>query len=122
MTQRVITSLICDMPHGGETPAVLSRTLVLDGEAREMDLCGFHDQVLMSATTAFMDAGRKVASPRPQRTAATTAARSATTKRDRSGDVSAVRAWAQSQGLPVTARGRLSNEVKQAYDEAHPAA
>ena len=55
----------------------------------------------------FIDAGRRMTQRRAVRTA-----------RSRS-DLSAVRKWAQDQGMAVAERGRISADVLTQYDAAH---
>jgi hypothetical protein len=35
-------------------------------------------------------------------------------------DTEAVRAWAKTQGLPVSDRGRIAKDVRQQYNDANP--
>jgi hypothetical protein len=34
-------------------------------------------------------------------------------------DIPQIRAWAEAQGMDVSARGRIKKEILDAYDEAH---
>lgn len=40
--------------------------------------------------------------------------------RRRAGNLASLRAWARENGYPVSDRGRVSTEVKEAFDAAHP--
>ena len=53
-------TLTCDMPHGGQTPAKATRTIVIGNDTREIDLCLPHDLELARKTAPFMEAGRAV--------------------------------------------------------------
>jgi hypothetical protein len=87
-------------------------TFGLDGTSYEIDLNKKNAAALREALATYVGHGRKVGSaPRRGRKAAasTTGGTSAREIRD----------WARSNGLTVPDRGRVSAEVRQAFDAAH---
>ena len=84
----------------------------LDGRQYEIDLSDANAQRLRSALAPFISAGRSVAG----------ASRSSSPRRasrNASGELAAIRAWAQNNGYAVGDRGRISAEVRDAYERAH---
>jgi hypothetical protein len=84
----------------------------LEGRQYEIDLSTANAQRLRAALAPFISAGRSVAGTR----GSTGARRSG---RNASGDLAAIRSWAQGHGYSVGDRGRISAEVREAYERAH---
>jgi Lsr2 len=80
-----------------------------NGQSYEIDLGQKNLAKLQKSLQPFMEAGRRTAQRR-----AAKAGRSAGSRIDRA----AVRAWAASQGLKVSERGRISAEVLSKYEAA----
>ncbi|WP_273652972.1 histone-like nucleoid-structuring protein Lsr2 [Cellulomonas fimi] len=83
----------------------------LDGVTFEIDLTAAHAQELRDALASWVGHARKVG-----RTPARTAARRA---RGTSPDAQAIRDWAKSHGHQVSERGRISADVRAAYEAAN---
>lgn len=108
MAQRVVVTLSDDI-DGGEASETVA--FGLDGKTYEIDLSSHNAEQLRNALAPFVEAGRK---------------------RSRSGrafhrtavapDPKAVRAWAESNGLGVPARGRIPRRVYEAFNQAHATA
>jgi hypothetical protein len=81
-----------------------------EGRSYEIDLGQKNRARLEKSLQPFMDAARRTAQRRTAR-----APRAAGSRTDRA----AVRAWAATQGLKVSERGRISAEVMSKYDAAH---
>lgn len=83
----------------------------LEGRSYEIDLSDANAARLRDALAPFISAGRSVAG----------AGRASGSRRaSRSGgDLAAIRSWAQSNGYSVGDRGRISAEVREAYDRSH---
>ena len=84
----------------------------LEGRSYEIDLSDANADKLRSALAPFIAAGRSVAG----------AGRSSGTRRSSrssGGDLAAIRSWAQSNGYSVGDRGRISADVRDAYERAH---
>jgi hypothetical protein len=80
----------------------------LDGTRYEIDLSEANAKKLLGALDPWMQAARKTGGRKGRRRSET----------DGNVDVKAVREWAKQQGLNVSERGRVSAEVRQAYDNA----
>jgi hypothetical protein len=110
MAQKVQVLLVDDVDDSTADETV---TFALDGVTYEIDLTSARASELRDSFATWVGHARKVggrsASARP---AARRASRS-------SSDASAIRDWAKEQGLTVSERGRISAEVRQAYDAAH---
>lgn len=82
----------------------------------EIDLGADNGERFINFVNAHVGAGRAVETPEPP-------ARRAKGRRANSEEaalIQRIREWAIGQGLTVSSRGRLSQEVKDAYTEAHP--
>ncbi len=109
MAQKVQVLLVDDIDGG---PADETVTFGLDGVSYEIDLTTANAANLRDALGTWVGHARKVGG----RTArATTAARSRSSR----GDAQAIRDWAKAHGHKVSERGRISAEVKAAYEAAH---
>ncbi|HWH96848.1 MAG TPA: Lsr2 family protein [Pseudolysinimonas sp.] len=84
----------------------------LEGRQYEIDLSSANAQQLRSALAPFISAGRSVAGTR-----GTAGARRS--GRNASGELAAIRSWAQGHGYAVGDRGRISADVREAYERAH---
>ncbi len=81
----------------------------LDGVDYEIDLNKKHSDQLAKAFRPYLDAARKVPASR----------RAARDSRPARHNQSAVRAWARSQGLKISDRGRIPADVLAKYGSAH---
>ena len=109
MAQKTIVQLIDDVsnepiPEGqGETV-----TFTLDGVTYETDLNKKNAQALRDTFGKYIDNARKVSGSRTKRT-------SSKPKED----LNAIREWARSNGHNVSDRGRISQEIRDAYAAAN---
>jgi len=101
-TVSVVVTDDIDGSAGAETVA-----FSFEGQGYEIDLAPDNQAKMKASFAPFMEAGRRMAQRRPTRSA-----------RSRS-DLSAVRKWAQDQGMAVAERGRISADVLAQYDAAH---
>jgi hypothetical protein len=109
--KKQITQLVDDLDgsiieHGGSTIK-----FALEGRQYEIDLSSSNAERLRSALAPFISAGR--ASSGGSRTTSRRPSRNA------SGELAAIRSWAQSHGYKVGDRGRISADVREAYERAH---
>ncbi|MEU6351038.1 Lsr2 family protein [Streptomyces sp. NPDC047072] len=112
MVQRKVTIFFDDLT-GIEGEDVAKHTFSLDGVGYEVDLNPDSYQQLLDALGPFVSAGRKT-------TVGSRGRGGASAKKAGSGpDPAAVREWAQSQGIEVNSRGRVSREVIEKYEAAH---
>lgn len=110
MAQRVQIILEDDY-DGGEADETV--TFGLDGAEYEIDLSSDNAGQLRDALAPWLAHARKVGGRKRSRV---TASR---TTSDNGSSTSDIRAWAVDNGLEVSSRGRISSEVRQAYEEAH---
>ncbi|WP_395657044.1 Lsr2 family protein [Nocardioides sp.] len=111
MAQKVNIVLVDDI-DGSEAAETVS--FGLDGTTYEIDLNDANAAKLRDALSTYVGHGRKVgAAPRRggRRTSAAAAAGGPSAKE--------IREWARENGHDVPDRGRVSAEVREAYDKAH---
>ena len=112
MAQKVHIVLVDDLDGSEATESV---SFGLDGTSYEIDLNDANAARLRDALAEFVGHGRKVGSAsrrggrRSSGAAATASGPSAKEIRD----------WARSNGFDVPDRGRVSAEVREAFDAAH---
>lgn len=107
MAQQVSVTITCDIC--GSTKDAQTHTLSLDGQAREIDLCGKDGRALAKVASKYVPHARKV-----RRAPAT--GRRTVSDRERSADI---RAWAKTQGFQISDRGRIPEGVEREYADAH---
>jgi len=115
MAQRVQVILEDDL-DGSEADETV--VFGLDGAEYEVDLSTDNAQDLRNALAPWTGAARRTGGRRKR--ANQTAA--ATRPDPNGGDTTStgdIRAWAQENGYEVSSRGRVSAEVRNAYDKAH---
>jgi hypothetical protein len=108
MAQKVQIILEDDIDGGEATETV---SFGLDGSTYEIDLHEKNAQALRDALAAYVGHGRKVSGGRRGRRSAGST--------DGSTSAREIREWARSTGMKVTDRGRVSAEVREAYEAAH---
>jgi len=121
MAQKVSVLLIDDMDESEATGTV---TFALDGTTYEIDLNDKNQEKLRKALAPFVDSARKVGGASRNRTGSTTrraTSGSASTRGTGSEQNTAIREWANAQGMSVGDRGRIPAQVKEAYEAAHRA-
>jgi nucleoid-associated protein Lsr2 len=111
MAQKVNIVLVDDIDGSEATETV---SFGLDGTSYEIDLNDANAAALRDALAAYVGHARKVGSARRGRRTSAAAAAAA-------GGPSAreIRDWARSNGYDVPDRGRVSAEVREAFDAAH---
>jgi len=88
-----------------------------EGRQYELDLTSANAETLRAALAPFVAKARSAGSRR----SASSSAGSASRKRASSGpsDTQAIREWAQANGHEVGDRGRISNDIREAYSAAN---
>src|SRR4051812_50175782 len=102
MAQRIQVLLVCDL-HDDETPGTETVTFTLDGSSYEIDLCEQHAVKMRERFAPYVGAGRRAGGRGDLSGGRSRRRRS----RGGSGDAARIREWARSQGLAVSARGRV---------------
>jgi hypothetical protein len=105
MAQRVQIILEDDY-DGGEADETVS--FGLDGAEYEIDLSSKNASQLRESLSPWLAHARKTGGRRRR-----------TTKSTEPSSPSDIRAWAQTQGIEVSSRGRVSADVREAYQKAH---
>lgn len=111
MAQKVQVLLVDDVDGGSADETV---TFGLDGVTYEIDLTTENAAKLRDGLATWVGHARKVSGRASARSAAPARARA-----PRSSDAQEIREWAKANGFHVSERGRISAEVKKAYDDAH---
>jgi hypothetical protein len=116
MAQRVNVVLVDDI-DGSEAAETV--TFGLDGAQYEIDLSADNADKLREALAPYVGHGRRAGGRR--RSSGGSGRSSGSRSAAASGGPSAadVRAWARENGWDVPERGRVSSEVREAYDAAH---
>lgn len=107
MARKVQIVLEDDISGGVADETVL---FALDGTTYEIDLTAGNADKLRRALSPYIEGGRKVTKSRGRR---------ATSSSGGSGKAGEIRAWANANGIPVSARGRVSADVVARYEAAH---
>ena len=113
MAQQVVTKLVDDIT-GKEIPDGEGETIqfAFNGVSYEIDLDAKNAKKFTDAITFYIDHGRRLGrtgAPARRGTSRTASAEL---------DTNAVRAWAADNGYEVSPRGRIRNEVVEAYRAA----
>jgi hypothetical protein len=108
MAQRVQVLLVCDL-HDDDTEGTETIRFSVDGASYEIDVCVPHAAELRDSFAPYVGAARRAGR-------ATVAGRR---RQVATGvDPAAVRAWAKSNGITVSERGRVSAEIIERYTAA----
>jgi hypothetical protein len=108
MAQRV--QVILEDDYDG-TPADETVLFGLDGAEYEVDLSSENAQGLRDALAPWVAVARKTGGRRKRV--------SGTAKSPAGSSTSDIRAWAQANGYEVSSRGRVSAEIREAYEKAN---
>lgn len=109
--------LLTDDLDGSEASETV--TFTLDGVGYEIDLSDEHARQLREAVSEYVDNARRLnarRTPAARRTAATTTGGQSGGDKP---DTQQVREWAKEQGIEVSERGRLSNDLIVRFQEAN---
>lgn len=107
MAQKVVVQLLDDV--GGET-ADQTVEFALDGVAYEIDLTDARAAEFRAALEPWAGSARRTGGRR--NTSRGGARRTAASR----GDLAQIRTWARENGYTVSDRGRISQEIQDAYD------
>ncbi len=109
MAQRVNIVLVDDIDGGDADETV---TFGLDGTTYEIDLSAANAAALRETLAGYVGHARRVGGRRATGGRRTAASGDGPTAKE-------VREWARANGWELSERGRVSSEVRQAYDAAH---
>jgi hypothetical protein len=105
--------LLIDDIDGSDADSTV--TIALNGVAFEVDLSEKNIDKLNDLLAPYFEAGRQVSG---RRGPATSSAPAKSTRSRSAVDNGAIRAWAKEQGIEVSERGRISNDVIEQYNAA----
>jgi hypothetical protein len=111
MAQKVNIVLVDDLDGSDATQTV---SFGLDGTSYEIDLSDEHAAALREALAGYVGHARKVTGSRGGRRT-----RSTGTSSSSGPSAGELREWGRANGFEVSDRGRVSAEVREAYDKAH---
>ena len=119
MAQKVITTLVSDL-SGKELAEGEARTVLfgLDGVEYEIDLSTEEAGELTATLTEYVANGRRVGGRRRTRGATVNGSPASRTKTDPE-QLRKIREWARDNGFKVSDKGRIPQEVTDAYEKAH---
>lgn len=106
MASKTVVTVVDDLD--GTTEGAMTTTFALGGTLYEIDLSPEHLAELRQALAPYVAAGRQVGG-KPAKKAG----------KKGGGNANKIRKWAQENGMPVSNRGRISSEVREAYEAAH---
>ncbi|AUI57237.1 Lsr2 family protein [Amycolatopsis sp. BJA-103] len=120
MAQKVVVQIVDDLDGGTATQTV---PFALDGVSYEIDLSDSNAEALRGELAQYVEAGKRVGGRRVKVAAGQTTvagiADGAKKPVDRERN-QAVRAWAGENGYSIAERGRIPNEIYEAFDAAEP--
>ena len=116
MAQRVQIILEDDY-DGGEADETVS--FALDGAEYEIDLSSGNANKLRDELAVWIGHARKTGGRRRRAGGAVGSPAKAADSSGGAGSTSEIRAWALANGHEVSSRGRVSSEVREAYERAH---
>lgn len=116
MAKKVTVTLIDDVD--GEAPADETVEFGIDGASYEIDLSADNAAKLRSELETWVESARKVSGRRRARAANPPSGTKSRVSVDRE-QSAAIRDWARRNGHKVSARGRISAEITEAYNNAH---
>ncbi|MCH1866129.1 Lsr2 family protein [Nocardioides sp. CFH 31398] len=114
MAQKVSITLVDDIDESEASETV---SFGLDGTSYEIDLNDTHAAELRDALAPYVGHARKSGTSRGARKSPSNQRRASSS--DDGPSAKDVREWARSNGWDVPDRGRVSSEVREAYDAAH---
>ncbi len=114
MAQKVTTHLVDDLTGDTIEPGA-GRTVQFsfDGSSYEIDLTDDNAEKLREVLSDYIAAARKVTARGSRSTS------SAAKGRSNADDLAKIRVWAMANGHQVAARGRISQQVRDAYEAAN---
>lgn len=122
MAQRVNVVVLCDID---EVEGATGTSFAFRGNSYEIDLCDVHLREMEEALTPYTLSGRRIGRARRTTVPAPTPAPAATRSNGHASGADgrevrdAVRQWALEQGYEIGMRGRISQDIYNAYNESH---
>ncbi|MFJ3229290.1 Lsr2 family protein [Streptomyces sp. NPDC086783] len=110
MAQKVIRTFVDDLT-GEQSKHISTHSILIDGAGVEIDLTDENYETLLEQLNPYLhaDGARRIRGARVSKKA-----RSASVGQE---EVSAIRAWARTNGYEVNDRGRVPAAVREAYEQ-----
>ena len=109
VTRAIVAHLVDDRGRDDTTETV---SFAYRGVSYQVDLTAADARAMDQALAPYVDVARRISTPRPTPRRASRRSSDAPAARD-------IRAWAVSEGITISERGRVSAEVVRRYQEAH---
>src|SRR6516164_1226102 len=113
MAQKTVVTVVCDLPHDGETEGTETVSFAFDSTGYEIDVCAKHAKNLREKFGKYVEHARR----------ATGGGAGGRRRRARSGPgrerSSEIRAWAKQHGQKVSERGRIPAAIIAEYESSH---
>jgi hypothetical protein len=116
MAQSIQVVLTCDLDEG-EIEASETVTFGYDGSAYAFELCQKHLDEFNATMQGYIAAARKADQPGRRRRSSASNGSGSGRRSDRE-DLAAIREWARKKGYKVSDRGRISAEIREAFEAA----
>ena len=116
MAQRVQVQLVDDL-NGEEAQETVR--FGIDGTDYEIDLTTDNAEALRTALAEYVGRGRKAKSGRKGQGGRQASSNSTSTGRAKRENTQEIRQWAQDNGYNPSSRGRITQSIIDAYNEAH---
>jgi hypothetical protein len=116
MAQKTTVQLVDDI-DGSEAAETVS--FGLDGNSYEIDLSEEHASSLREVLSRFIVSARRAGSDGGGRRSGGRRGSGTSTSSSHRQRTAEIRRWAREQGMEVNERGRIPNQIVQAYDAAH---
>jgi hypothetical protein len=120
MAQKIQVLLTCDLDED-DIEAVGTVTFGYEGTTYAFELCQEHLDEFNETIQPYVAAARRADAPRRGRRSSAGgdggSGRRGAARGDR-GELATIREWARSNGFKVSDRGRISTEVREAYEAA----
>ncbi|NLU82106.1 Lsr2 family protein [Rhodococcus sp. HNM0569] len=114
MAKKVTVTLIDDVDQDAAADETVE--FGLDGVQYEIDLSSENAEKLREQLAVWVSHARRVTGRKRTKSASSSAKPRASVDREQS---AAIREWARKNGMKVSARGRISADVVDAYNSAH---
>lgn len=116
MAQKVFYKITCDVCEG-DVDAVQTVRFGLGGRAYAMELCEGHLESFQGQMDVWADAARRDDSAISASTPTRRRRQNSPAVSSNAEELAAIRAWARSNGYPVSDRGRIAKDIREAYAE-----
>lgn len=112
MAQNTVVTVVCDEPHDQEREAAETVEFAYNGARYEIDLCEQGSEEFRGAMGKYAEHARRISNTK-------TVNAKPVARRRRRPETKDIREWANEQGLRVSNRGRIPEDVISKYEAAH---